>query len=190
MALDKLVDSSQLDSDLGDIADAIRAKGGTGGQLQFPQGFVDAVEAIETGGEDEYGLKDVSFFPSDGSWQAVVTNNRITQYSIKASTNRYFLLKKPIVLVQGDVLTLTYKKISGTAGYTDFKVIEQPWGADTLFSNFAPYATANSKTWTKTSEIPATIVGIGFCTRNTGPYTDATIAMKIEVNGVTLFSSL
>jgi len=50
MALDKLVDSSQLDSDLGDIADAIRAKGGTSGQLAFPQGFVDAVEAIETGG--------------------------------------------------------------------------------------------------------------------------------------------
>lgn len=52
MALDKLVDSSQLDCDLGDIAEAIRAKGGTSGQLQFPQGFVDAVEAIETGGAD------------------------------------------------------------------------------------------------------------------------------------------
>lgn len=37
-------------ADLTDIADAIRAKGGTSGQLQFPQGFVDAVEAIETGG--------------------------------------------------------------------------------------------------------------------------------------------
>lgn len=49
MALDKLVDSAQLDSDLGDIAEAIRAKGGTSAELQFPQGFVDAVEAIETG---------------------------------------------------------------------------------------------------------------------------------------------
>ena len=37
-------------SDLTDIAEAIRAKGGTSGQLAFPQGFVDAVEAIETGG--------------------------------------------------------------------------------------------------------------------------------------------
>jgi hypothetical protein len=37
-------------SDLTDIADAIRAKGGTSAQLAFPQGFVDAVEAIETGG--------------------------------------------------------------------------------------------------------------------------------------------
>lgn len=36
--------------DLTSVADAIRAKGGTSGQLQFPSGFVDAVEAIETGG--------------------------------------------------------------------------------------------------------------------------------------------
>lgn len=49
MALDKLVDGAQLDSDLGDIADAIRAKGGTSAELEFPQGFVDAVDAIPTG---------------------------------------------------------------------------------------------------------------------------------------------
>lgn len=41
-----LVDGSDLTS----VADAIRTKGGTSGQLQFPGGFVDAVEAIETGG--------------------------------------------------------------------------------------------------------------------------------------------
>lgn len=50
MALDKLVDSAQLDSDLTSVADAIRAKGGTSAQLAFPTGFVDAVDAIETGG--------------------------------------------------------------------------------------------------------------------------------------------
>lgn len=37
-------------SDLTSIANAIRAKGGTSGQLQFPGGFVDAIDAIETGG--------------------------------------------------------------------------------------------------------------------------------------------
>ena len=59
MALDKLVDSSQLDSDLTSVANAIRTKGGTSAQLAFPQGFVDAVEAIETGGggytADDFG---------------------------------------------------------------------------------------------------------------------------------------
>lgn len=50
MAVDKLVDSAQLDADLTAVANAIRTKGGTSAQLVFPTGFVSAVEAIETGG--------------------------------------------------------------------------------------------------------------------------------------------
>lgn len=50
MAVDKLVDSGQLNSDLEDIADAIRAKGGTSAQLAFPNGFVSAIENIPSGG--------------------------------------------------------------------------------------------------------------------------------------------
>lgn len=50
MALDKLVDSAQLDADLTSVANAIRTKGGTSGSLAFPAGFVSAVEAIETEG--------------------------------------------------------------------------------------------------------------------------------------------
>lgn len=46
MALDKLVDSAQLDAGLTSIANAIRAKGGTSAQLVFPQGFVSAINAI------------------------------------------------------------------------------------------------------------------------------------------------
>lgn len=49
MAVDKLVDSAQLDADLEDIADAIRAKGGTSASLAFPNDFVSAVQAIPTG---------------------------------------------------------------------------------------------------------------------------------------------
>lgn len=59
MVLDKLVDSSQLDADLTSVADAIRAKGGTSAQLAFPGGFVDAIDAIPSGGGgnyDPYGL--------------------------------------------------------------------------------------------------------------------------------------
>lgn len=50
MAVDKLVDSTQLDSDLTAVANAIRTKGGTSASLAFPSGFVDAIDAIETGG--------------------------------------------------------------------------------------------------------------------------------------------
>lgn len=37
------------DTDLGAVADAIRAKGGTSAPLEFPDGFVDAIEDIPTG---------------------------------------------------------------------------------------------------------------------------------------------
>lgn len=50
MAVDKLVDSTQLNSDLTSIANAIRTKGGTSAQLAFPAGFVSAVEDIPSGG--------------------------------------------------------------------------------------------------------------------------------------------
>lgn len=49
MALDKLVDSTQLDADLTSVADAIREKGGTSAVLSFPTEFVSAIENIETG---------------------------------------------------------------------------------------------------------------------------------------------
>lgn len=50
MSVDKLVDSTQLDSDLTSVADAIRAKSGGSGQLAFPAGFVSEIGNISSGG--------------------------------------------------------------------------------------------------------------------------------------------
>lgn len=50
MAVDKLVDSTQLDTDLTSVADAIRTKGGTSASLAFPSGFVSAINAIPSVG--------------------------------------------------------------------------------------------------------------------------------------------
>lgn len=50
MALDKLVDSTQLDTDLTTVADAIRAKSGGSSQLAFPAGFVSEIGNIPSGG--------------------------------------------------------------------------------------------------------------------------------------------
>lgn len=49
MALDALVDSTQLDADLTSVANAIRTKGGTSAQLAFPADFVQAIGAISGG---------------------------------------------------------------------------------------------------------------------------------------------
>lgn len=50
MAVDKLVDSTQLDADLTSVANAIRTKGGTSASLAFPTDFVSAIAAIPSGG--------------------------------------------------------------------------------------------------------------------------------------------
>lgn len=67
MAIDKLVDSAQLDADLTSVADAIRAKTGGTADLAFPADFVSAVEAIPTGGGTaEAEPSDVNFYDYDG----------------------------------------------------------------------------------------------------------------------------
>lgn len=50
MSAEKLVNSTQLDSDLTSVANAIRTKGGTSESLAFPAGFISAVQAIPSGG--------------------------------------------------------------------------------------------------------------------------------------------
>ena len=54
MAIDKLVDSSQLDNNLTLIANAIRAKGGTSASLSFPTEYITAINAIPSGGSSGY----------------------------------------------------------------------------------------------------------------------------------------
>ena len=75
MAVDKLVDSTQLDADLTSVANAIRTKGGTSSQLAFPAGFVSAVQAIPTGGVTPTGTKQISIT------QNGVTTEDVTNYA-------------------------------------------------------------------------------------------------------------
>ena len=80
MALDKLVDSSQLDSDLTSIANAIRAKGGTSAQMAFPAGFVSAVQAIPAG-TTPTGTKQISI-TQNGTTTEDVTNYASAQITV------------------------------------------------------------------------------------------------------------
>lgn len=75
MAVDKLVDSTQLDADLTSVADAIRTKGGTSGQMAFPAGFVSAVQAIPTG------------ITPTGTKQISITQNGTTTEDVAAYAN-------------------------------------------------------------------------------------------------------
>lgn len=59
MAIDKLVDSAQLESDLTSVADAIRAKTGGTADLQFPADFVSEIGNISGGGGLTFDWADV-----------------------------------------------------------------------------------------------------------------------------------
>ena len=75
MAVDKLVDGTQLDANLASVANAIRAKGGTAAQMAFPTGFVSAVQAIPTG-TTPTGTKQIS-----------ITQNGTTTEDVAAYAN-------------------------------------------------------------------------------------------------------
>lgn len=65
MALDKLVDSTQLDNNLTSVANAIRAKSGGTGQLAFPAGFVSEIGNISGGGGGGNGAANGSITPAE-----------------------------------------------------------------------------------------------------------------------------
>lgn len=77
MALDKLVDSEQLNSDLTSIANAIRTKGGTSSQLVFPSGFAQAIANIPTGDGGAVSKGDVNFYDYDGTLVASKSKTEI-----------------------------------------------------------------------------------------------------------------
>lgn len=50
MAIDKAIDSTEFDSKLTSVADAIRTAGGTTATMSFPTGMVDAISSLSSGG--------------------------------------------------------------------------------------------------------------------------------------------
>lgn len=83
MAVDKLVDSTQLDSDLTSVANAIRTKGGTSASLAFPADFISAINAISGGGST---AESGSFIATTGDSLTIPVTALHTQIVIWHST--------------------------------------------------------------------------------------------------------
>lgn len=92
----KLVNATSLDAGLSDIADAIRLKGGTSALLQFPDDFVDAIDAIQTGGSGTQIITQTTFTGPETSgrmWYVGVGNKMPTTdffVRIQARNNSVF----------------------------------------------------------------------------------------------------
>ena len=65
MAYDKIIDSAQLDANLTSVANAIRSKNGTKTQLTFPDGFVSAINALQTSTTFTIGTVDLHDVSAD-----------------------------------------------------------------------------------------------------------------------------
>lgn len=88
MALDKLVDSTQLDGNLTSVANAIRAKSGGNGQLAFPAGFVSEIGNIPTGGGGitPTGTKEITI-TENGTTTEDVTNYASAQITVNVPSS-------------------------------------------------------------------------------------------------------
>ena len=88
MALDKLVDSTQLDNNLTRVANAIRAKSGGTGQLAFPSGFVSEIGNIPTGGGGitPTGTKEITI-TENGTTTEDVTNYASAQITVNVPSS-------------------------------------------------------------------------------------------------------
>ena len=76
------------DADLAAVADAIRTKGGTSAALAFPDGFVDAIEAISGGGGlPSSVLAHVELTPTSN-----ITGSNPLSIELAATTGAYVLV--------------------------------------------------------------------------------------------------
>lgn len=116
MALDKLVDSAQLDSDLASVANAIRAKSGGTGQLAFPAGFVSEIGNISGGGSQTENMETGSFVavaPLDAVTIPVTSRRSHVVIWLDGLTSQTDLTDKPYGT---NVLTFWYG--DGNTGFT------------------------------------------------------------------------
>lgn len=98
MALDKLVDSTQLNADLTAVADAIRAKSGGSAALAFPAGFVSEIGNIPSGGSSSYSDMVNAFAKKEISGD-IVLDSSVTGFPIT-----YFMSEQPITSFRADGL--------------------------------------------------------------------------------------
>lgn len=117
MAVDKLVDSTQLNTDLTSVANAIRTKGGTSAQLAFPEEFVTAINAISSSCE---AVSVVDTPDGNGGTIRTITSVDISDTTAKAAdvaSGKYFYTSagvKTLGISSGTATTdlpSTYQKV-------------------------------------------------------------------------------
>lgn len=117
MAVDKLVDSTQLDADLTSVANAIRTKGGTSASLAFPSGFVSAIADIPSGGG---GSPTGSYTPTANTASFTISvGAAFSHFMIYATSNVYAAgsgVRTISLIAYDSSMTFTWRIGSNSAG--------------------------------------------------------------------------
>ena len=155
MAVDKLVDSTQLNADLTSVANAIRTKGGTSAQLAFPSGFVSAVQAIPTGGgggSDESG----SFIASNSQSNVTVSVTSLHSHLLvwdsqidgddDISSAPFGTKKMVMIYADNDMGFMARNAINsaGTAYTAEYSGMGR-WGGNTAWNNYVQFSESQMK---------------------------------------------
>lgn len=120
MAYDKVVDSSVLDAGLKSIADAIRAKGGTSGNLAFPAAMAEAIAAIETGGGGA-SVQSGSFTPAENILEYTIpVDGTVSNFIMRKKTNSggfgvRFLFGVEVLPIYGSQISIGSNSSGSTA---------------------------------------------------------------------------
>ena len=123
MAVDKLVDSYRLDTDLTSVANAIRTKGGTSASLAFPSGFVTAIGNIPTGGGTlpltQFGhYFQTTYLTAEATLNHVKISHRSGGAGNSIALNNGGNLSCPewFKINAGSTVTITYKNVVNPSG--------------------------------------------------------------------------
>ena len=101
MAVDRAIDSTEFDSKLTTVADAIRTAGGTTEPMSFPSGMVEAITAIQAGGgsswTDSYSVFATgTFTPTEKVTEWSIDTG--VPYSYHDSNNKLNYLQQSLIL--------------------------------------------------------------------------------------------
>lgn len=148
MAVDKLVDSTQLNNDLTSVANAIRTKGGTSAQLAFPSEFVSAINSISGGlsAFDSYEFNianELSYDDSSGTTLRTITTLTPHQALISKINEYANLTKAEYPFTYGDArgyfaFVITPKNLSNIptpTSPTEYLVRKETYCAVGTYSN-------------------------------------------------------
>lgn len=144
------IDYLVTDTELSDIADAIRAKGGTSAQLTFPAGFTTAIAAIPTGttvlnplvmrpdaeivyklSYDKYIVADegISFPAYTTSQETLIASEKITPAIQKDTANyNYFYSFRSITIPVYSITTKAAGRVEYNYRAAFYEIVDYPAG--------------------------------------------------------------